>query len=109
MSKILQVNEADFIQYLSQPDTPVFVEFGADWCAPCKRMRPVIAGLAEQWDGKVRFIEINVDDSYALSVKYQVMSVPTFLIFVGGVVRGRLTGLQPLERISSEFGPLLNP
>ena len=90
-------------------DRPVIVEFGADWCAPCKRMRPLIQGLIEQWDGKARFIEINVDDSYALAMKYQVMSVPTLILMVEGVVRGRLTGLQPLERIAAEFGPFINP
>ena len=108
MSEIQHVNEMEFNQFLLQADRPVIVEFGADWCAPCKRMRPVIQGLAEQWDGKALFFEINVDDSYALAMKYQVMSVPTLILLVDGAVQGRLTGLQPLERITAEFGPFIN-
>ena len=103
------LTKSEFNQYILQDDRPLIVEFGADWCVPCKRMKPLLQGLAEQWDGKVRFIEINVDESYALSMKYQVMSVPTLIILVGGVVRGRLTGLQSLERITAEFGPYINP
>jgi thioredoxin 1 len=109
MNEIEYVNEIEFTQYLLHDDRPVIVEFGADWCAPCKRMRPLIQGLVEQWDGKARFIEINVDESYALAMKYQVMSVPTLILMVDGVVRGRLTGLQPQERIAAEFGPFINP
>ena len=102
------VNETEFNQYILQDDRPVIVEFGADWCAPCKRMRPLIQGLAEKWEGKARFIEINVDESSVLAMKYQVMSVPTLIILVDGVVRGRLAGLQPLDRITAEFGPYIN-
>ncbi len=108
MCEIRIVNEAEFNQCILQDDRPLIVEFGADWCVPCKRMKPLLQGLAEQWDGKARFIEINVDESYALAMKYQVMSVPTLIILVGGAVRGRLTGLQPLERITAEFGPYIN-
>jgi thioredoxin 1 len=109
MSEMEYVNEVEFTQYLMQDDRPVIVEFGADWCAPCKRMRPLIQGWVDQLNGKARFIEVNVDDSTALAMKYQVMSVPTLILMVEGVVRGRLTGLQPLERIAAEFGPFINP
>ena len=105
MGRFQLVNEAEFEKLLLQAEIPVIVDFGAEWCGPCKRMKPAINSLAEKWNGKALFLEVDVDESQDLTMKYQIMSVPTLMVLIGGSIKGRLTGLQSEARIVDEFGP----
>lgn len=64
--------------------TPVLVDFFAEWCGPCKMMGPIVNTLAEKYDGKIKVGKINVDEQPALAQRYRVMSIPTFIIFKNG-------------------------
>jgi len=98
------VTEDNFPQEVLKSDLPVMAEFGAPWCAPCKRLEPELIQLAKQWTGKVRLAKLDVDQSVNLVMQYQIMTVPTLLLFVKGQAVQRLTGFQPRQRIIEKFG-----
>ncbi len=105
MSSFLTINENNFPDQVLKATSPVIVEFGAVWCAPCKRLEPIMEKLGDEWGGKVRLVKIDVDESANVAINCQVMSVPTLILFVQGQEKQRLTGLQPRERIIEKFTP----
>ena len=105
MSTFLTINEKNFPEQVLKAVSPVIVEFGAVWCAPCKRLEPIMEKLGDEWGGKVRLVKIDVDESANVAINCQVMSVPTLILFVQGQEKQRLTGLQPRERIIEKFTP----
>lgn len=107
MSVFFEVTEQNFAQEVLQSSMPVLVEFGAPWCAPCKRLEPVLEGLGKEWSGKVRLGHINVDENPNLAALQQVLSVPTVILFVQGKPRQRMSGFQPRERLVEKFLPEL--
>ena len=109
MNEFLAVNQDNFQSEVLQSGLPVLVEFGAVWCAPCKRLEPILLQLGEEWQGKVRIAKLDVDESSDLTMQFQVMSVPTLMLFQNGKVQQRLTGLQPRERLVEKLSPFLEP
>jgi thioredoxin 1 len=79
-------------QELIQADTPVLVDFYADWCGPCKTMDPIIKEVARQLSGKTRVIKIDVDRNAKASQAYQIMSIPTYILFRKGQILWRHSG-----------------
>jgi thioredoxin 1 len=104
MTDIPKVNEAAFEADVLKSTLPVMVDFTAVWCGPCKMLEPVVIQLSHDWDGKVKFVKLDVDDSSNLAVQYGVMGVPTLILFVNGSPVQRLSGYQPKDRIISKFG-----
>ena len=84
--------EENFETEVLGSDTPVLVDFYADWCGPCKMMMPVVEKMAETYDGKVKIGKLNVDENNAIAGKYGVMSIPSFMIFKNGEVVNSSTG-----------------
>lgn len=80
-------------QDLIQSDTPVLVDFYAEWCGPCKSMTPVIQEVARITSGKAKVIKIDIDKNEAAAVKYDVKAVPTFIIFKSGQIIWRHSGM----------------
>jgi thioredoxin 1 len=104
MSDIPKIDEAAFNTEVLKSTLPVMVDFTAIWCGPCKMLEPVVVQLSKDWDGKVKFVKLDVDDNSTLAVKYGVMGVPTLILFVNGSPVQRLSGYQPKDRIVSKFG-----
>jgi thioredoxin 1 len=96
-SKILTATTANFENEVLQSDTPVLVDFWAAWCGPCKMIAPVIDQLAEEYDGKVKVAKVNVDENPEISEKYQIMSIPTLLVFKNGSKVDTLVGARPKQ------------
>ena len=71
---------------------PVFVDFWAEWCGPCRMVGPVVEELADDYDGKIKFVKVNVDDANALASKYNVFSIPTLMIFNKGEIVAQQVG-----------------
>ena len=92
-------NTENFDNLLSS-DTPVLVDFWAEWCTPCRYMEPVLKELAGSFSGRVVFVQLNVDESPAIASKYHVRAIPTFILFRDGRQVKRLLGAvgrEPLE------------
>ncbi len=108
MANIPEIDEATFeSEVLTAPD-PVLVDFSAVWCGPCKMLDPIVEELASEWAGKLKVVKIDVDHSPNIAMQYQVLGVPTLMLFVDGESRERITGFQPKNRIVSKLDPYIN-
>jgi thioredoxin 1 len=107
MSELPHVNEADFQKEVLEAGKPVLVDFSAVWCGPCKMLDPIVEQLAHEWGSKVKVVMIDVDDNPDIAIQYQVMGVPTLMLFVGGQPSQRITGYQPKDRILAKLGSLV--
>ncbi|HJW13862.1 MAG TPA: thioredoxin [Thermoanaerobaculia bacterium] len=89
------VSDASFDGDILKSDKPVLVDFWAPWCGPCRSVAPIVDDLATQYVGKLKVAKINVDESSAVAMKYQVTSIPTFILFKSGQVADRVLGAMP--------------
>ena len=78
-------------------DKPVFVDFWAEWCGPCRMVSPVVEELAGDYDGKVAFVKVNVDNAGSLAQKYNVFSIPTLILFKNGEIAAQQVGAASKE------------
>ena len=90
----------DFKSEVVESDTPVLVDFWAEWCGPCKVIAPVVEELATDYKGKIKFGKVNVDDNNMVASEYGVRSIPTLLIFKNGSVLNQIVGAVPKEKIT---------
>ena len=107
MDAFVHVDETNFEQQVLKAPLPVVLEFGATWCQPCKQLEPVLARLAQEWGERARVVKVDVDESVNLAMKYQVMGVPTVILFSGGQPAARFSGFQPRERILEKLGSFI--
>ena len=105
MSSLQAVTNEDFEQSVIQADTPVLVDFYADWCGPCKTMAPILGQLAEEFDGKAKLVkvDIDVDGNKDLAVKYGVLSVPTLILFSKGEVKETMVGVTSKSKLKQKL------
>lgn len=87
------ITQQEWESYVAGSSLPLFVEFWAPWCGPCKTMAPVIESLAEEYGDRANFVKVNVDESPELVSRFQVFSVPTFIILVRGEPAKRFVGM----------------
>jgi thioredoxin 1 len=105
MADVPKVNEAVFQKEVLESEQPVLVDFSAIWCGPCKLLDPIVKQFAQEWAGKVKVFRLDVDDSPNVAMNYQVMGVPTLMLFKGGKPVERVTGYQPKDRLEKKFKP----
>jgi thioredoxin 1 len=87
-----ELTDQNFDQNVLNSDIPVIVDFGADWCVPCKKIEPILHDIAKEYQGVVRVVEVNVDNFPQIAMKYGVRSVPSILFFKGGLVIDQVIG-----------------
>ncbi len=109
MSAFHEVNVDNFESDVLQSEKPVLLEFGAVWCGPCKMLEPVLEELAGEWGDDVVVAKLDVDHNPQIAGNYNVLSVPTTMLFKGGEIIERMVGYQPKDRISSRVTPHLQP
>ena len=102
-----QVSAATFEREVLESPVPVIVDFWAPWCKPCDAIEPHLAGLAADWDQRVRLVRVNVDEEAGLSGRYGVLSLPTVILFAGGEPKATVYGAQPRSRFERAFRPYL--
>jgi thioredoxin len=105
---VTEINESDFDAQVLKSAIPVMVDFYADWCGPCKMVEPTMEALSSEYSGKVKFVKVNVDDNQGISTRYDIMSIPTAILFDNGEIRDSLIGAFPAnayrQRIDRALG-----
>ena len=108
MSEITKITDQSFQAEVLDAENPVLVDFTAVWCQPCKALDPVVKELADDWNGQVKVVKLDVDDNPSIAMNYNVMGVPTLLLFKDGEPVERTTGYMPKDRLTKKFLPHLN-
>lgn len=102
---VMQVTDAAFEDSVVKSDKPVLLDFWAPWCGPCRMMEPVLEEVANEQAGKVVVGKLNVDENPTTATKFDILSIPTLLVFVNGEVVKKLVGAMPKKRLLEEIGP----
>ena len=88
-------------------DLPVLVDFWAPWCGPCRMVAPIVEELAEEYDGRVKFVKLNTDENPQIAGKYGIRSIPTLLVFKGGDPVGQIVGFRPKSDLQKRLDEVL--
>ncbi len=98
------VTEETFEQEVLHSETPVLVDFWAEWCGPCHAVAPVLERIAEEREGELKLVKVNIDEEQELAVRYGVMSIPTMMLFRDGEPAAAVAGAQPKGAIERALG-----
>ncbi len=104
---IVELSDADFEGQVLHASRPVLVEFGAEWCHPCRQLEPILHELADEWDDHVKVGRLDIDVNTHATMRFGVMGVPTLILFVHGEPVERMSGFVPKKRIVERLGPHL--
>ena len=104
--QVHDVTDATFESEVLESETAVLVDFWAPWCGPCRMVSPILEQIHEERDD-LRVVKLNVDENQNTTVRYEVLSIPTMILFKDGEVAKKLVGAQPKARIEAELEPAL--
>jgi thioredoxin 1 len=103
MSEVTEIKEADFQELVLNSELPVLVDFWAPWCGPCRMVAPVVAEIAEKYDGKVTVFKLNTDENPQIASQYGIRSIPTLIIFKDGEKKETVVGAVPKSTLSEHL------
>ena len=98
---IKHVSDASFDQDVLKSSTPVLVDFWAEWCGPCRMVAPVVDEIAQQYDGQVKVVKVNTDESPSVASQYGIRSIPTLMVFKGGQRVDMVVGAVPKATLAN--------
>jgi len=104
---IVTLTDATFDEGVGGSDAPVLVDFWAEWCGPCKMIAPVLEDIAKEHAGRIQIAKLNVDDNPNVARRYDVMSIPTLLVFADGEVKKRLVGAKGKAQLLEELSEFI--
>jgi thioredoxin 1 len=104
---ITDISDNDFEQRVIKSNLPVLLDFWAPWCVPCKMVAPIVDKLSHKYDGRMKFFKINIDDNPRTPSRYQVMSIPSLMIFKNGQVVETVVGAVPERSLISRIDGVL--
>ncbi|MCR5627087.1 MAG: thioredoxin [Lachnospiraceae bacterium] len=100
---VTQINQDKFEELVLKSEKPVVVDFYADWCGPCKMMSPLVDELSEEYKNSFDFYKCNIDDNGEVAQNYNIMSIPTIMIFKNGEPGKPIIGAQPRKVLEAEL------
>jgi len=107
MAELTKVDKGSFSGTVLETNTPVLVDFWAEWCGPCKALTPVLEEIAGEFGEKVSVVKVNVDENGELAQQYGIRGIPTLIFFKNGEVKNTLVGNQPKAEIVKTLNELL--
>jgi thioredoxin 1 len=93
--KVIHLNNGEFEAEVLKSKVPVLVDFYADWCGPCHAIAPTIEALSDEFEGRVKFVKVDVDSNQEVASRYEIMSIPTIMLFENGKVEDSIVGAYP--------------
>ena len=105
--KPVEVTDQDFASEILESDTPVLVDFWAEWCGPCRVLGPVIESLSEEYDGKVKVAKVDVDANQQIAMQFGIRSIPTVILFDKGQVVDTFVGVRPKSDYDASLQKLI--
>lgn len=97
--KLIEVSDSNFEQEVVQGALPTLVDFWATWCAPCHAVSPILEELSQEYDGKIKIVKLNVEESPKTCARYLVRSIPTLILFRDGKIVGQEIGAVPKGKL----------
>ncbi len=104
---IVTLTTSTFDETVAGADTPVVVDFWAEWCGPCKMIAPILSEIAKEQTGKITIAKLNVDENPDIAMRFNVMSIPTLLVFNRGEIVKRLVGAKGKGQLLQELDEFL--
>jgi thioredoxin 1 len=108
MSKIDEITSDVFKSEVLKSDIPVVVDFWAPWCGPCRMVAPVLEEISQKMNGKIRFVKINTDENQKTAMDYQIMAIPSLLIFKDGQEVDRIVGFVTQDKLEADLNKVVS-
>ena len=107
MGAITEVTDDNFQAEVIESDTPVLVDFWAPWCGPCRIVRPVLEQIAAERGDDLKVVKLNVDENQQTAMQFEILSIPTLILFKDGTVAKKVIGAYPKPKLEAELEPAL--
>ncbi len=104
---ISEVNDSNFQAEVIESETPVLVDFWAPWCGPCRMVAPVLEEIAQEKGDALKIVKLNTDENQQTAIAYEVLSIPTLILFKNGQVAKKVIGAYPKRKLEAELEPAL--
>ena len=104
---VTEVTDANFQAVVLESEVPVLVDFWAPWCGPCRMVAPVVEEIAKERGEDLKVVKLNIDENQETAIAYEVMSIPTWIVFNSGQVAKKVIGAYPKKRLEAELEPAL--
>jgi thioredoxin 1 len=107
MADIIEVTDASFQAEVIESETPVLVDFWAPWCGPCRVVAPVLEEIAQERAENLKIVKLNIDENQQTAANFQILAIPTMVLFRDGAEAKRIQGAMPKKRLEAELEPAL--